>query len=424
MTARGPLLATALVLAAGWSLLACAAEAPRPTEAVESSAAERSERGDGDPHDDGEAHHEGEEHHDEGEEDGVVELTPEAVERIGLRTEPATRRALDGTRTTTGRVGFDEDRLAHVAPRVSGRLVRVPASLGDRVAAGEVLAVLDSVELGEARASYLRARARDEAARRRFERERSLREERISTEQDLLDAEAAAREAAADFALARESLRLLGLSDEEIEDFAWADLHGALVSVRAPFAGRVVEREATVGELVDPERTLFTIADLSQVWVWVDLYERDLAHVAPGARVEVRLDAWPDDALTGELAYLGDQLDPASRTLRARVDLPNPQRRLKPGMFARVTLSAADGATASTVLAIPREALQRDGEQTIVFVRTGPGRFERRPVLVGRIAGELAEIVEGVAEGDEVVTTGAFLLRSQTSADQLGGHHH
>ena len=143
--------------------------------------------------------------------------------------------------------------------------MRVPASLGDRVAAGEVLAVLDSVELGEARASYLWARARDEAARRRFERERSLREERISTEQDLLDAEAAAREAAADLALARESLCRLGLSDEEIEDFAWADPHGALVSVRAPFAGRVVERKATVGELVGPERTLFMIADLSQL---------------------------------------------------------------------------------------------------------------------------------------------------------------
>ncbi|MEM9553189.1 MAG: efflux RND transporter periplasmic adaptor subunit [Acidobacteriota bacterium] len=360
--------------------------------------------------------------HEEHGDEGIVELGPEAIERIGLRTEPVARRSFVGPRTTTGTLGFDEERLAHVGPRVSGRLVRVPGTLGAVVAAGEPLAVLDSTELGEARAAFLRARARHEVAQRRFERQQTLFNDRISAEQEVLEAEAAARESAADLAVARETLHLLGLSSGVIEGLTWDDPESSLVSVRAPFASRVVSREATVGELVSPQQTLFTLADLSEVWLWIDLYERDLSRVAVGAQVEVRLDAWPGESFGGELAYIADQVDPASRTVRARVDLPNPQRRLKPGLFARVSL--ASGEEALAVLALPRTAVQRAGDETIVFVRTGPGRFERREVELGRTGDDLVEILAGVAEGAEVVSQGSFLLRSQASADDLGGHHH
>lgn len=360
--------------------------------------------------------------HDEHGEDGVVELAPAAIDRIGLTTEPVARRSFAGIRTTTGTLGFDEERIAHVAPRVSGRLVRVPASLGATVSAGEVLAVVDSTELGEAKAAFLRARARHEVARRRFERERSLREDRISSEQEVLEAEAAAREAAADLAVTRETLRLLGLTEKMIEGLSWNDPESSLLAVRAPFPGKVVTREATIGELVSPEDTLFTIADLSEVWLWIDLYERDLAHVVVGDRVEVRLDAWPDETFTGRLAYVADEIDPASRTARARVDLSNPSRRLKPGMFARVTLATAE--ESAPILAIARTAVQRDGGESIVFVRTGAGRFERREPVLGRTTDDHVEILGGLAVGEEVVTEGAFLLRSQASADELGGGHH
>jgi membrane fusion protein, heavy metal efflux system len=375
----------------------------------------------------GEHDEHGDEHGDEhagehGAEEGVVELTPEAIERIGLATEPVARHPLVGRRETTGTLGFDEERLAHVASRVTGRLVRVPAPLGARVRSGEALAVVDSMELGEAKAAYLRARARHEVAARRFERERSLRADRISSEQEVLEAEAAAREAAADVAAARETLRLLGLGDGAIDGLAWDDAQSSLVPVRAPFAGTVVARQATVGELVSPAETLFTVADLSQVWLWIDLYERDLAHVAVGDRVEVRLDARPDERFAGELAYVAAEVDPESRTVRARVDLANPGGRLKPGMFARVSLAA--GGEPVPVLAVPRSAVQRDGAASIVFVRTAPGRFERREVEIGRTTDELVEILGGLAEGDQVVVEGAFLLRSQASADELGGHHH
>ena len=379
-------------------------------------------------HDENDEHHDepGEDHDEHGEhhDDGSVELSPEALERTGLTTVPASLRPLAGRQATTGKVGFDETRLAHVGARVPGRLVRVEAELGDRLDEGAVLAVVDSVELGRARADYLRARARHEVAEKRFARERSLHADRVVSEAEVLDAEAEARETAADLAASRETLALLGLADAEIEELSRGDASASLVAVRAPFAGRVVAKEATRGELVTPEKTLFTVADLGEVWLWIDVYERQLRHVRPGDRVEARFDAWPGETFTGELAYLADELDPASRTVRARADLANPERRLKPGMFARVLLSGDAGEDAPPVLAVPRLAVQRQGDAAVVFVKTGELRFERRPVELGQVADEWVEILAGLAAGDEVVTEGAFLLKSQASADQLGGHHH
>ncbi len=375
-----------------------------------------------------ERHTEHNDHHDEHEDvhegEGVVELSPEAVTRIGLVTVPVSLRPLVGRQATTGKVGFDETRLAHVGARVPGRLVRVAAELGDRLDEGTVLAVVDSVELGQARAEYLRARARHEVAEKHFERERSLHADRIASEAAVLDAEAEAREVAAELAASRETLALLGLTDDEIEKLSWGDAGASLVAVRAPFAGWVVAKEATRGELTAPEKTLFTVADLGKVWLWIDIYERQLRSVRLGDQVEARFDAWPGETFTGELVYLADELDPASRTVRARVDLPNPERRLKPGMFARVVLLREGDGTAQAVIAVPREAVQRQADAAVVFVKTGEGRFERRPVELGQTTDEWVEILSGLTAGEEVVTEGAFLLKSQASADQLGGHHH
>ncbi|MEM7356040.1 MAG: efflux RND transporter periplasmic adaptor subunit, partial [Acidobacteriota bacterium] len=177
------------------------------------------------------------------------------------------------------------------------------------------------------------------------------------------------------------------------------------------------------GELVTPEKTLFTVADLGEVWLWIDIYERQLRHVHLGDQVVARFDAWPDEAFAGKLAYIADELDPASRTVRARVDLRNPDRRLKPGMFARVLLaSTADGL--EPILTVPRQALQGQTDGMAVYVKIAETRFERRPVEPGELSHDWVEILSGLSAGEEVVTEGAFLLKSQSAADQIGGHHH
>ncbi|MEM8962242.1 MAG: efflux RND transporter periplasmic adaptor subunit [Acidobacteriota bacterium] len=374
-------------------------------------------------HDDRHTTHDDHGHDGHDDENGVVELTPEAIERIGLETEPVVRRLLAASRVTTGQVGFDEERLAHVSARVGGRLVRVPARLGATVTASEALAVVDSMQLGEAKADFLRARARHEVATRRFAREQNLHAGQIISDQAFQEAEAVAREFATDLAAHRETLQLLGMTTAAIEQLDWTDDDASLVTIRAPFAGTIVEREATLGELVHVEDVLFTLADLSWMWLWIDLYERDLAHVQVGESVEVRLDAWPGEMIRGEIDYVDAQLDPERRTVRARVDLANPDGRLRPGMFARVTLSSSTE-QASESTAIPRVALERDGERSIVFVEIEPGRYEARTVELGRASEDHVEIRSGVALGDLVVTKGSFLLKSQAAGDEIGGHHH
>ncbi len=372
-----------------------------------------------------EAHQE--EKHDAHDEN-VVELSAEAVARAGIATSPAELRLLPSSLATSGRIGYDERRLAHVSPRLAGRVQKVAAELGDAVAAGQVMAWIDSIELGQAKAAYLRARARLEVARHRHEREQELYAARITAENVALEAEAAAREVAADLAAAEESLHLFGLDHEDVAGLSYDDPKASLYALRAPFAGKVVAKEVALGELVTPERTLFTVADLSRVWGWIDIYEQSLRHVEEGQEARISVDAFPGEVFQGRVSYLGDEVAPESRTLRGRVDLENPDGRLRPGMFARVELSDPVAEDAPPALVVPRAAVQGLREETVVFVALegdeGTRRFERRPVRLGHQSAGWVEVLAGLEPGDEVVTEGAFLLKSAASEDELGGGHH
>lgn len=385
---------------------------------------------DHDAHDD---HGEGEEHAEDG---GLVTLAPEALERIGLTTAPVGSTPVEGSRETTGQVGYDERLLAHVTPRLGGRLTRVAAELGETVSEGQVLAVVDSVELGQARALYQRSLARLNLAQTHFDRVRSLRNQGIVSDQEVLEAEAHAAQERADLEASRESLLLYGLSGREIDQLGGggADGDGARFSVRSPLGGTVVAKDAVRGELVEPERELFTVADLSRVWIWIDVYERQLRDVAVGDTVQVRLDAYPDADLEGRVSYLGSEVDPRTRTVRGRIDVAN--RRdlpLRPGMFARIRLaSSSPEGDGPRRLTVPAGALQRHEGGQVVFVALAPDpddeaghrRFERRAVRVGEREGGQVEILAGLEPGEQVVVDGAFLLKSQAASDQLGGGHH
>ena len=223
-------------------------------------------------------------------EEEIVELTPEAASQIEIRTAPVTERALAAELETTGQVDFDETRLAHVSPRISGRVHRVDAILGQNVRAGEKLAEVDSIELGQAKAAYLQAKAKEELAGTSFERARTLFSDRIAAEQTVLEAEAERREATAALRTAEETLHLYGLSQAQVDALTYDDRRASIYPLRAPFAGTVVERHATLGELVTPERNLFTLADLNRVWIWIDVYQRDLGgvHIDDRARATSR----------------------------------------------------------------------------------------------------------------------------------------
>lgn len=366
-------------------------------------------------------------HAEETHEEGVVELGPEMLERVKISTAAVSMRALPAELLTTGQVDFEQDRLAHVTPRIPGRVEEVKTDLGDKVRKGQVLAVIDSIELGQAKSSYLQAKAQEDLARQNLAREEGLFAERISSEKEMLAARAAHLEAIARLRNAEETLRLYGLRNEQIQSLSYDEGQSSLLPVRAPLAGRVVEKHVTVGELVTPERSMFTIADLGHVWIWIDVYEQDLGNVHLEDDVAVAVDAYPTEDFGGKVSYLSAQVDGDTRTVRARIDVDNPEHKLRPGMFARVALSDphSQSKVLEPTLVVPAGAVQRDGDEFIVFVSLGDNRFERREVEVGRTTGGFAEIRSGLDSANIVVVEGAFLLKSEASKEQMGaGHEH
>jgi cobalt-zinc-cadmium efflux system membrane fusion protein len=369
----------------------------------------------------GEDDHEGE--HPGEHVEGVVHLEPPKLERAGIKTATVEVRPLAAQLETTGEVDYDENSLAHVSPRITGRVHRVAAQLGDRVAAGSVLALLDSIELGQAKAAYLTAKATEDVARQNHEREEGLFKDRISSEKEMLEARGAFLEAAASRESAEETLHLYGLTDTEIAAFGPGESGASLLSVRAPFGGRVVEKHVTIGELVTPEKNLFTIADLDQVWIWIDVYERDLGRVHMDDGVAVEVVAYPGRTFTGTVTYIGANVAPDTRKTRARLVVKNPDGLLRPGMFARVQLSDPHAQGAASALVVPESAVHRDGTESIVFVPLGEGRFARREIEAGRHEGPWVEVLSGLKSGEAVVTAGVFLLKSELARGELGGGH-
>lgn len=371
----------------------------------------------------GDEHAEGEE--GEAHEEGVVTLTPEAQARAGIRIAPVATRTLDPEIETTGQVGFNEDRMAHVGPRIAGRITSVRATLGQRVGSGEVLAVIDSVELGQARAAYQQARAREDLTRETYERERRLAADKISSEQEVLSARAAHLEAAAELRRAEETLRVFGLSTAQVRSLRDGQSGAATLSpVTSPFGGTVVEKEASLGEMVAPEAKLFTVADLSRVWIWIDLFEKDLGRVHLGDGVLAEVEAYPGETFAGKVTFLGGSVNAETRAVRARLEIDNGDGRLRPGMFARIRLSDPHGKPAeggASVPVVPESAIQRQGEEFIAFVLEGERQYRRREVRTGKRSGGFIEVLEGLKPGENVVVEGTFLLASEMSKETLGG---
>lgn len=250
-------------------------------------------------------------------------------------------------------------------------------------------------------------------ARENHERERRLEEQGISSRRELLEAERALRQAEAALLRAGERLQALGAGVGD----------GSQFTVTAPFNGVVVQKHATQGEVVGPADQLFTVADLGRLWIELDIYERDLQRVALGQPVRVTTRAYPDRRFDGEIVYIGDILDATSRTVRARVEVENPDGALRPGMFARAAIRVSGE---SSVVVVPRGAVQTiEGRQVVWVEGALPSRFRAQPVETGQtLEGDSVEILAGLEPGDRIVTEGAFTLKAQLSKGEFGGHAH
>ena len=351
-----------------------------------------------------------------------VTVAAEALAGLGLETAPVERRRFGDEIRATAVIKANENRLAHVSPPIPGRAVEVRTVLGDIVPAGETLAYLDSLELGEKKAAYLQARTNLEVARRNYEREEKLFRQRISSEKDYLETKGEFERSDAAYRAAREALRLVGLTDAEIEGITWGGQGHPLshFPILAPFGGTVIEQHITMGELVRPEDKPYAIADLTTLWILLDVYEKDLARVSLGKDVQVRVDAYPSEAFSGQIVYLSHVLDESTRTARARVEIDNGAGRLRPGMFA-TAIVALSGPSTDAVLVVPEAAIQRVRGEPTAFVEESAGTYAVRPLTLGAHAGERVEVTAGLEEGERVVVAGAFTLKSVLLKDELAG---
>ena len=362
----------------------------------------------------------GEEGHEEGDHD-VVTFSEKELSEFGVELAKAGPAELTVTENLPGEVMLDPDRVAHVVPVVAGRAIEVLKTVGDKVKKGEPLVVLDSRELASLKADYLAALARVKLARSTFEREKKLFEQKISSEQDYLNAETALKEALIELRSAEHKLVALGFTRAELAKFS--KHKGRSLSrfvVRAPISGTVVERHVTLGERVSQGTRMYVIADTSVVWVYLTVYQKDLELVRPGQRVLVRSQLGSIER-EGRIDFVSPTVDESTRTARARVVLENEDGALKPGMF--VTGLVEMGAT-KVPIGVPRSAVIEFRGDTVVFVKTAKG-FVPRPVKLGRSDGTWHEVVEGLEPGEVYVKKGALTLKAELQKAELGeGHGH
>ena len=345
--------------------------------------------------------------------DVVVPLTKEAAERAGIELTNVTMQPVSDSLRLPGVVEPNAYRQVSVTPLVGGRVVDVSAQLGDRVRKGQSLAQVYSPEVAEARTKYVSAKAMLDAHDRELQRTQKLVEIGAASRQELetVHAEHAAQTAEVESALSR--LRLLG-----------ADVGGpstsqesATATVPAPIDGVVTERFANVGLNVDPATKLFTVVDLSSVWIVADVYERDLPRVQERTEATVTTAAYPDRPLEGRVSFIDPQLNTTTRTAKIRVEVANPRGDLRLGMYTDVAI--ASPGTAS-VLIVPKDSIQRVGDRQFVYVASANDqtKFIERVVRVGRTAGDRVEVLAGLSAGDPVVSKGSFFVRAE--AERLG----
>lgn len=353
-----------------------------------------------------------------------VARVPKALLDDGLvKTAVAARRKLEAPLQLTGEIKFDERRVTHIAPSTEARVRAVRVSLGQRVGAGEALVELESVALGEAQSQYLEARGVVALARRAAERSEGLREEKIASEKEWLQARQDREAAEIRLQGAREKLIRLGLTPGEADELGAKEGGGGRgrLVLRAPAAGVVLEMHAVPGELVRPDQAIFTVGDLSDLWLWADLYEDQLGRVIAsekgGLRAGVTVKAFPGEVFPGTVDFVGPTMDEKTRTVKVRIAVKNQQGKLRSGMFAGVQLYLPGDVEA---LALPRSAVLADEGRSFVFVHKHGDFFMRRPVETGRASVDWVEVRKGLAGGETVVVDGAFLLKSDVLRSKMG----
>lgn len=360
---------------------------------------------------------------DDEEETAAIVLTDAQIKQIGIKVESAKKGKIEMSVNLPGEVAVNSDRMAHIVPRVSGIVMDVKKKLGDSVKAGEVMAIIQSGELADAKGAYLAAIERFDLAKTIFEREGNLREKKISSEQEYLDAKKVFAEGRIEKRSTEQKLLALGFSEEYLASLlSESEKLLTRFEITAPFDGTIIERHITLGEVVSDLTGVFIVADLSSVWVDLQIYQKYLTSVKRGQKVLITDDGTIGH-IEGVISYVGHVVDAKSRTALARIVLPNTDGVLRPGIF--VTAKVATDSTAAGVV-VSKDAIQTVEGKKCIFIKDAHG-FEIRFVVTGKSDAEKIEITSGLKEGEKYVSKGAFDLKAKvvtSTMDSHAGHGH
>lgn len=384
---------------------------------------------------------------------GNIVISPEAEKTAGVKIAVVGDNCVDDTVKTTGEVLADANLVTHVNSPVSGRVTEVLAVLGQKVTQGKPVLMIRSPDIEDAEAQLLlqdaeikadlkkdllqidsdiaTAKAQYELSQKVFARAQNLLEEKIASradweraqtqlQKDSISLDSLQKKRDASVTLSRERLKLvtepikqrlhlMGVPDEEIERILQTRKIEAVVPIYATETGIVCERQVNVGELVDTQKNLLTIGDFHKVWLKADVHEKDIAKLKEGQNIDLDLDSFPGETFHGKLDYISDSVNPDTRTLTVRAEVNNPGDRLKPKMFARMSILVGH----KCVTTVPESAVQDAGSDKVVYVQKSPGRYEERSVVLGKSCKNNVEIIRGIRHGEKIAVAGTFQLRSQ-----------
>ncbi|MGH8564037.1 MAG: efflux RND transporter periplasmic adaptor subunit [Gammaproteobacteria bacterium] len=365
--------------------------------------------------------------------EGRVQLSHEALQSSGIETMTAGPASIKALLELPGEIKLDQNRLAHVVPRFAGVVTAVHKNLGDKVRMGEVIAIVDSLELADAKGQYIESVHRLELAQTIFIREESLWRSKISPEQDYLNSRHALEEAEITKQIAAQKLLALGLSHADlatlsIEPEGPVRLHRPRMpfreqmltryEIRAALEGVVIEKHLVLGEAIKEDTAIFMIADLSTVWGEFSVYAKDLNAVRLGQEVTVRSEVLAIEA-TATVSYLGPLVGEETRAARAHVHIPNPDGRWRPGLFVTVEVVRQE---TKVPVAVAAEAIQTYRDWSVVFGQYGDD-FEVRPLELGRSDGQMVEVVKGLSAGERYAARGSFVLKAELGKSSATHEH-
>jgi membrane fusion protein, heavy metal efflux system len=340
----------------------------------------------------------------------------EIVRQAGLGFVEVERRPVTTAITCNAEVAYDGNRFAQLSARATGMVHEIRVDLGSKVSKGDVLAVIDSLELASAKADYLQAGASVAFQKNNLQRKTGLAETGGVPQREVQEVDNKLVEARIAQARAAQRLHVFGLTDSEIQGLQDSNDTGSLLPLTAPFDGEIVDRAAVVGETVEATKTLFGLADTRHMWAMIDVSDLR-AKVRVGQAVTLTVEGLDVDSFPGEVTWISTRVDPKTRTLKLRAEFDNAGGLLKANMFGRASVVVRDH---EPLVLVPKSAVQWDGCCNVVFVKTGDTVFESHKVRLGQQHDDLFEVISGVETGQTVVAQGSFLLKTEILKGEIG----